>query len=123
MENKTVTQLDNESGHSYCGWIGHPLLRKHTKGGLAAAPRFGFLTWKVVLDRLDVLGLPALRALDNVELHLLTFLEAAESGCLDGGEVHKHILTVLAADESITLRVVKPLYCSCFHGVALFLLL
>src|SRR5258707_11102735 len=75
------------------------------------------------LDRLDVLGLPALRAFDHVELHLLTFLEAAESTGLNRGEVHEYILPVLAADETITLSVVKPLYCSCFHGVALFLLL
>jgi hypothetical protein len=34
--------------------------------------------------------------------------------------VYKHVLAVLTADESITLGVVKPLYCSCFHGVALF---
>jgi DUF1365 family protein len=35
--------------------------------------------------------------------------------------MHKYILPILAADETITLGVVKPLYCSCFHGVALFL--
>ena len=93
------------------------------KGRLRSRPSIRFFDLESGLDRLDVLGLPALRAFDNVELHLLTFLEAAESGCLDGGEVNEHILTVLAADESITLRVVKPLYCSCFHGVALFLLL
>src|SRR5579864_880448 len=72
------------------------------------------------LDDFHVLGLPALRAFDHIELNLLTFLKAAEPTGLDGGEVHKHILAVLAADESITLGVVKPLYCSCFHGVALF---
>jgi hypothetical protein len=75
------------------------------------------------LNRLDVLGLPALGAFDHVELNLLTFLQAAESICLDRGEVYEDILSILAADESITLRVVKPLYCSCFHGVALFPLL
>ena len=93
------------------------------KGRLRSRPSIRFFDLESGLDRLDVLGLPALRAFDYIELHLLTFLEAAESGCLDGGEVNEHILTVLAADESITLRVVKPLYCSCFHGVALFLLL
>jgi hypothetical protein len=35
--------------------------------------------------------------------------------------VYEHVLAVLAADETITFGVVKPLYCSCFHGVALFL--
>jgi hypothetical protein len=35
--------------------------------------------------------------------------------------VYEHVLAVLAADETITFGVVEPLYCSCFHGVALFL--
>ena len=72
------------------------------------------------LDRLHVLGLPALRTFDHIELDLLPFLQAAESVRLNSGEVNEHILPILAADESITLGVVKPLYCSCFHGVALF---
>jgi hypothetical protein len=29
--------------------------------------------------------------------------------------VHENILTALAADESVTLGIVKPLYCSLFH--------
>jgi hypothetical protein len=37
--------------------------------------------------------------------------------------MYEYILTVLAADETVTLGVVKPLHCSCFHGVALFLFL
>ena len=75
------------------------------------------------LHRLHILGLPPFRALDHIELYLLTFLQAAESVRLDGREVYKHVLAVLAADEPIALGVVKPLYCSCFHGVALFLFL
>ncbi|SPF43586.1 conserved hypothetical protein [Candidatus Sulfotelmatobacter kueseliae] len=74
-----------------------------------------------VLDALDVFCLPALRAFDHVELHLLSFLETAESARLDGGEMHEDILTILAADETVALSVVKPLHCSCFHVVALFL--
>jgi hypothetical protein len=34
--------------------------------------------------------------------------------------VYEYILSTLAADETITLGVVKPLYCSCFHGDAWF---
>jgi hypothetical protein len=75
------------------------------------------------LDALDVLSLPALRAFDHVELDLLTFLKAAESAGLNGGEMYEYILTILTADESIALGVVKPLHCSCFHVVALFLFL
>ena len=75
---------------------------------------------KWLLDGLDVLGLPPFRAFNYVELDLLTFLQAAESPRLDGREVHEYILAVLAADKTITFGVVKPLYCSCFHGIALF---
>jgi hypothetical protein len=33
--------------------------------------------------------------------------------------VNEDILPVLAADESIALRVVEPLHCTLFHSVAL----
>ena len=95
-------------------------LPKNTKGGLAAAL---VADCKSGLDSLYILCLPALGAFDHIELDLLTFLQAAESICLNSGEVHKHILPILAADETITFGVVKPLHCSCFHGVALFLFL
>jgi hypothetical protein len=78
---------------------------------------------EAVLDAFDVLCLPALGAFDHVKLHLLTFLKAAESAGLDGGEMYEYILTILAADESIALGVVKPLHCSCFHVDAMFLFL
>ena len=74
------------------------------------------------LDAFYVLCLPAFRAFYNVELNLLTFLQAAETIRLNGGEVHEYIFTVLAADKSIALGIVEPLYCSCFHGVTVFLL-
>ena len=66
------------------------------------------------LDSLNVLGLPALGAFGHVELHRLAFLEAAKTASLNRGEVHKHILPVLTADEAIAFGVVKPLYCSLF---------
>ena len=72
-------------------------------------------TCEAVLDALDVLCLPALGALHNVKLHLLTFLKAAEAASLNGGEMHEYILAVLAADKTVALGVVKPLHCSCFH--------
>ena len=77
---------------------------------------------EVALDAFDVLCLPALRALHDVELNLLTFLQAAKAVCLDGGEVNENVLAILAADKAIALGIVKPLYCSCFHDVAVFLL-
>jgi hypothetical protein len=67
------------------------------------------------LQRPDVLGLQTLGALRHLKLHALTFLQAAETAGLDRGEVHEYILATLAADEPITLGIVKPLYCSLFH--------
>jgi hypothetical protein len=32
--------------------------------------------------------------------------------------MHEYILTILAADKTVALGVVKPLHCSCFHVVA-----
>jgi hypothetical protein len=37
--------------------------------------------------------------------------------------VNENVLAILAADKTIALGIVKPLYCSCFHDVAVFLLL
>ena len=92
-----------------------------TKGGLGSRPVLR--KFESGLRRLYILGLPALGSFDHIELDLLTFLQAAESAGLDGREVYEYVLSTLAADETITLGVVKPLYCSCFHGVALFLFL
>ena len=89
------------------------------KGDPFGSP-FKRIVQKWFLDSLNVLGLPAFRAFDYVELNLLSFLQAAESIALNGREVNEHVLAVLAADETITFGVVKPLYCSCFHGGALF---
>jgi hypothetical protein len=36
--------------------------------------------------------------------------------------VNEHILAILAADKTIALGIVKPLYGSCFHDIAVFLL-
>jgi hypothetical protein len=95
---------------------------KKLKAAIAGRP-YRVVTCEVGLDRLDVLCLPSLGAFDYVKLHLLTFLEAAESARLDGGEMYEYILSILAADESIALGVVKPLHCSCFHVDANFLFL
>jgi hypothetical protein len=94
---------------------------RQSKGRLAkAALSVNFC--KSGLRRLDVLGLPPLGALYYVELHLLAFLQAAESAGLNRGEVYKHVLAGLTADKTIALGIVEPLYRSCFHDVARFLL-
>src|SRR5437762_13456620 len=73
------------------------------------------------LDGLNVRCLPALRALGHLELHLLTFLQAAKAASLNCGEMHEDILPILTADEAIAFSIVKPLYCSLFcHLIFLF---
>jgi hypothetical protein len=68
-----------------------------------------------ILERPDVLGLQALRALRHLKLYALPFLQAAEAVGLDRREMNEDILATLAADESVTLGIVKPLDCSLFH--------
>src|SRR4051812_20464451 len=67
------------------------------------------------LESLYVLCLEALGALHDVELHSLAFLKALESVGLDGREVNEYVFAILTADESKSLCIVKPLYCSLFH--------
>jgi hypothetical protein len=69
------------------------------------------------LDGLDVLGLEALGSTHDVELHALTFLQAAEAVRANRGKVNENIFVVaLASNEAETLCVVKPLDCALFHG-------
>jgi len=73
------------------------------------------------LESLNVLSLPALRALRYIELHRLPFLQALEAACLNGGEMHENVLASLTTDEAITFCVIEPLYCSLFcHVIFLF---
>ena len=78
--------------------------------------------FKVRLERLNVLCLPALRSLGHFELHSLTLLKASETASLDRREVHKNVFAILAADKAIAFSVVEPLYCSLFHCVVLLFL-
>ncbi|CAI9006465.1 hypothetical protein EMIT0158MI4_60321 [Burkholderia ambifaria] len=52
----------------------------------------------------------ALRPLNDLEAHLLAFLQGLEALHVDGREVRKQILTALVGgDETEALRVVEPL--------------
>src|ERR1700712_1915902 len=72
------------------------------------------------LRNANVLSLPALRSLDDVELNRLTLLQRAETVALNRGVMDENVLTGGAAQKSKTLGVVKPFYCSCFHDLVLF---
>ena len=72
------------------------------------------------LQRADVFSLPALGSLGHFEFNGLAFLQTAKATALNRGEMDENILAGLAADEAVALCVVKPLYCSLFHDVAVF---
>ena len=94
--------------------------KSYTKnaGGSPAALSSRFVSG---LYRLYIFGLPPFGALDHVKLYLLTLLQTTKSACLYRREVYEHVLAALTANETIAFGIVKPLYCSCFHGVARFL--
>src|SRR6185295_14827500 len=75
-------------------------------------PRGGFFCDGVlVLALLDVRGLLALGSLDDVETHLLAFLQALESLHVDRREMREQVLAaVIRRNEAVALRVVEPLY-------------
>src|SRR6201747_569240 len=72
------------------------------------------------LHEANDLCLPALGALDDIELNRLTLLQRTEAVALNRGVVDENVLTGRAAQKSKTLGVVKPFYCSCFHDLVLF---
>src|SRR5690606_10917854 len=68
-------------------------------------------------DFLHVRRLGALGAINQLELHLLTFRQGFESVPLDGRVVNKHIsVRRFSLNESKTLAVVKPLHRSNCHS-------
>lgn len=83
------------------------------KGRLVRRPSSKLL----ILQHLHVLCLPTLRALDDIELHWLAFLQAAKTVRLNCGEMDENILAIFPADKAITFRVIEPLHCSLFHCV------
>src|SRR5579859_2590630 len=68
------------------------------------------------LDCGNVLGLPALWSLHQVELNGLTLLQAPEARSLNRRVVNENVFTILTADEPISLGVVEPFHCSLFHS-------
>src|ERR1043166_3348109 len=59
---------------------------------------------------LDILGLRAFVACDNIEGHFIAFIEHLETATEDGSMVHKHVLAGILSDESEALFIVPPFY-------------
>src|SRR5437016_5396852 len=65
---------------------------------------------------LDVRCLLALRAIDNLELHLFPFTKGLEAVALDRREVDKNVFATIASNEAIALAIVKPLDRTSWHA-------
>jgi hypothetical protein len=58
----------------------------------------------------DVGGLRSFLAFDDFKFHFVAFLQAAIAVACDGGIMNEDVGAVLAADESVTLGIVEPLF-------------
>ena len=55
--------------------------------------------------------------LNDLVLNILAFIERAQPGPLDRGDVHEHILAAaLRLDKAVTLGRVEPLHRACSHA-------
>src|SRR5207249_6036488 len=63
----------------------------------------------------DVFRLGSLLALGDVELDLLSFLQAAVAAAGDRAEVHEHVRAALDRDEAVALVAVEPLHSALRH--------
>lgn len=61
----------------------------------------------------NLVGLRALLSLDNVEFHLVTFLQTFVPIDLDGAVVHEDVRAVVPSDESVPFRIVEPFDFTC----------
>jgi hypothetical protein len=75
----------------------------------------------VPLQRLNVGGLQALGAADDLKLDRLAVVQRAIAIRLDRGEMDENVLSGLALDETKALAGIKPLHCSLFFVHFLFL--
>ena len=58
----------------------------------------------------DLVGLRALGSLDDVELDLIALFEALVPLALNGAVVNEDVRPAVAAEEAVSLCVVKPFY-------------
>ena len=61
-------------------------------------------------DLADVRRLLALGAIHDLEFHLLSLTQRAESRALNGGIMYEDIIAIRTFDEPVTLCVIKPFY-------------
>src|SRR6266700_4557087 len=81
------------------------------QGSLRRRRRLG----EALAGDLDVFRLRSLLALGDVELDLLSFLQAAVATTRDRAEMHEHVLAALDRDEAIAFVAVEPLHSALCH--------
>jgi hypothetical protein len=87
-------------------------------GEVASAPLESKIPWnrssriQAILQADDVLGLKTLRSLLHFKFNRLAFIQTLVTVSLDRREVHEHIFTGLALDETIAFCRVEPLDCT-----------
>jgi hypothetical protein len=63
-----------------------------------------------LFETIDLVGLRAFAALDDVELYFVAFFEALVAFALDGTVVNEDVSSIIAAEESVAFCVIEPLY-------------
>ena len=69
----------------------------------------------LLLQNGHITGRGALLPLGDYELHTVPFIQGAESLSLDGGIMHKDVLTGILSYETIAFRFVEPLHGATSH--------
>jgi hypothetical protein len=72
--------------------------------------------YNAALDATNVRGLEALGPLRNLELDLVTLVQATETVALNRSVMDENVRTLLTRDETETLGVVEPLHSTLFHN-------
>ncbi len=67
------------------------------------------------LELYNVGCLGAFGRVDNVERDILTFGQGFESAVLNVAEMNEYIAAIFASNETKTLGIIEPLYCTIFH--------
>jgi len=68
------------------------------------------------LGRLNVRSRWTFRTILQFKLDLLAFGQRLEAAALNGGVMHEDIFAAIGrGNETKTLGIVEPLYCSCIH--------
>jgi hypothetical protein len=62
------------------------------------------------LNTSDRISLGAFLALNNVEFHIVPFLEALVTIQLDRAVMNEHVWPIVTTNEAVSLRVIEPLH-------------